>query len=122
MTLYRHGRPSRFTAHLQRSPTLLTLVAVASAFGAYTAMYAFRKPFSVGTFSGQSVLGFDLKALLVVAQIVGYTLSKFIGICSTSRFPVSPALGANRLPVRQWSAARNGLGSYFRFSRRPPGH
>lgn len=80
MTLYRHGHPSRFTAHLQRSPTLLTLVAVASAFGAYTAMYAFRKPFSVGTFSGQSVLGFDLKALLVVAQIVGYTLSKFIGI------------------------------------------
>ena len=71
---------ARWSAILDRNPALLTLVAVFSAFGAYTAMYAFRKPFTAGTFSGQTVGGFDLKVLLVVAQILGYTLSKFIGI------------------------------------------
>ena len=74
------GERGRITAVLERSPALLTLVAVLSAFGAYTAMYAFRKPFTAATFSGQAVGGFDLKVLLVVAQLVGYTLSKFIGI------------------------------------------
>lgn len=74
------GVRSRFTALLDRHPALFTAVAVASAFGAYTAMYAFRKPFSAATFSGQSVGGYDLKGLLVVAQILGYTLSKFLGI------------------------------------------
>jgi MFS family permease len=74
------GVRGRVAALLDRQPALFTLVAVLSAFGAYTAMYAFRKPFSAATFSGQTVGGFDLKVLLVVAQLVGYTLSKFIGI------------------------------------------
>ena len=43
-------------------------------------MYAFRKPFSAATFSGQAIGGISLKVLLVVAQLVGYTLSKFLGI------------------------------------------
>ncbi|WP_421808818.1 DUF5690 family protein [Flagellimonas sp.] len=43
-------------------------------------MYAFRKPFSVGTFEGMAFMGVDYKILLVIAQVLGYALSKFVGI------------------------------------------
>ena len=65
---------------LAADPALFTVVASLAAFGAYTAMYAFRKPFSAATFSGQEIGGISLKVLFVVAQLVGYTLSKFLGI------------------------------------------
>jgi fucose permease len=42
-------------------------------------MYAFRKPFSAAAFAG-SFGGMDYKALLVLAQLAGYTVSKFLGI------------------------------------------
>lgn len=70
------GLQRRLAAH----PALFTLAASLAAFGAYTAMYAFRKPFSAATYSGQEIGGVPLKVLLVVAQLVGYTLSKFLGI------------------------------------------
>lgn len=59
---------------------LLSVMAALSAFGAYTCMYSFRKAFTAGTFTGHQFLGFDYKVCLVVAQIFGYTLSKFYGI------------------------------------------
>ncbi|WP_168796343.1 DUF5690 family protein [Flagellimonas onchidii] len=43
-------------------------------------MYAYRKPFSVATFEGLSFAGVDYKILLIIAQVLGYALSKFIGI------------------------------------------
>ncbi|OCB74886.1 hypothetical protein LPBF_09270 [Flavobacterium crassostreae] len=43
-------------------------------------MYAFRKPFSVATFEGLEVLHMDYKILLIIAQVFGYVISKFIGI------------------------------------------
>jgi MFS family permease len=43
-------------------------------------MYAFRKPFSVATFESLSVFGIDYKIILIIAQVLGYTLSKFLGI------------------------------------------
>ena len=51
-----------------------------AAFGAYFCMYAFRKPFAVATFENLTFLGIDYKILLVIAQVLGYMLSKFIGI------------------------------------------
>jgi hypothetical protein len=48
---------------------------VVAAFGTYAAMYGFRKPFTVGMYGGA-----DAKAWLVTAQVVGYMLSKVIGI------------------------------------------
>jgi MFS family permease len=51
-----------------------------ASFGLYFCMYAFRKPFSVATFDGQYFLGIDYKIVLILAQVVGYMLSKFIGI------------------------------------------
>ncbi len=59
---------------------LLSLMAAVSSFGAYTSMYAFRKAFSAGTFTGQQYFHVDYKVWLVIAQIIGYTLSKFYGI------------------------------------------
>ncbi|MEM8896064.1 MAG: DUF5690 family protein, partial [Bacteroidota bacterium] len=51
-----------------------------AAFATYSCMYAFRKSFSVGVFEGIYYLGLDFKSLLVIAQSIGYMLSKFIGI------------------------------------------
>lgn len=43
-------------------------------------MYAFRKPFSVATYSGMEAFGIDYKTLLIIFQVFGYMLSKIIGI------------------------------------------
>jgi hypothetical protein len=51
-----------------------------AAFVTYLSMYAFRKPFTAATFAGREVLGVDYKVSLVVLQLVGYTLSKFLGV------------------------------------------
>lgn len=59
---------------------LLSVMAAISSFGAYTCMYAFRKAFAAGTFSGLQYLHVDYKVWLVIAQVIGYTLSKFYGV------------------------------------------
>lgn len=56
------------------------LQASLAAFGTYFCMYAFRKPFTVATFSNEVFWGIDYKILLIIAQIIGYTISKFLGI------------------------------------------
>lgn len=60
--------------------SLLSVMAAVSAFGLYTSMYAFRKAFAAGTFTGQQYLHMDYKVWLVIAQVIGYTASKFYGI------------------------------------------
>ncbi|WP_293304427.1 DUF5690 family protein [Pedobacter sp. UBA5917] len=59
---------------------LVTLLGGVAAFGCYTSMYAFRKAFASATFDQQEFLHIDYKVWLVIAQMVGYTLSKFYGI------------------------------------------
>lgn len=59
---------------------LVSVMAAISSFGAYTCMYAFRKAYAAGTFSGMQYLHIDYKVWLVIAQIIGYTMSKFYGI------------------------------------------
>ncbi|MCM4165470.1 MULTISPECIES: DUF5690 family protein [unclassified Arenibacter] len=51
-----------------------------ASFGTYFCMYAFRKPFTVATFEDLSFAGVDYKIILIIAQVLGYLLSKFIGI------------------------------------------
>jgi hypothetical protein len=53
---------------------------VVAAFGTYFCMYAFRKPFTAGRYTEVSLWGVDYKTVLVIAQVMGYTLSKFLGI------------------------------------------
>ncbi len=72
---------NRLRAKVARLPySLLSVLAAVSAFGTYTSMYAFRKAFAAGTFTGQQYLHVDYKVWLVIAQVIGYTFSKFYGI------------------------------------------
>lgn len=57
-----------------------SLLAALSAFCVYACMYAFRKPFTAVSYGGYKVWGLDYKIWLVIAQTIGYTASKFIGI------------------------------------------
>ena len=51
-----------------------------AAFLLYTCVYGFRKTFAVATFDGVDYLGISYKVWLVVFQVIGYAMSKFIGI------------------------------------------
>jgi hypothetical protein len=66
-------RPSPWT----RNRTFLSLWCIVAAFGTYACMYGFRKPF---TAAGYVEWGDGFKALLVTSQVLGYMLSKIIGI------------------------------------------
>ncbi|HEY9196246.1 MAG TPA: DUF5690 family protein [Mucilaginibacter sp.] len=59
---------------------VMSVFAAVSAFGTYTSMYAFRKAFAAGTFTGHQYFHVDYKVWLVIAQVIGYTFSKFYGI------------------------------------------
>jgi len=67
-------------ARLSR-PFMLALGGLAG-FLAYFSMYAFRKPIAAATFGDVDPLGLglDYKSTLLIAQVVGYALSKLIGI------------------------------------------
>jgi phosphonate degradation associated HDIG domain protein len=56
--------------------------AAVAAFATYFCMYAFRKPFAAARFDGEHFLGGEiaLKTAFVVSQLLGYTVSKYIGI------------------------------------------
>jgi hypothetical protein len=75
---------SRSLAHWLRNASPLTFTAFASfaGFASYFSMYAFRKPFSAASFD--HVDGWhhtlDFKIAIVIAQVLGYAASKFIGI------------------------------------------
>ena len=64
----------------ENNSTSQLLVAAAAAFAAYFCMYAFRKPFTAATFEGLEFGGLGLKTVLVLSQLLGYMVSKFIGI------------------------------------------
>ena len=74
-----------------KNDIVLTLWASVAAFSTYFSMYAFRKPFTAGTYEDMSVWGIDLKIMLIIAQVLGYMLSKFIGIKIISE-PASTAI------------------------------
>ena len=61
--------------------------AVGAAFGCYFCMYAFRKPFTAAGYEGTSVWGGGFKPVLVTAQILGYMVSKFMGIKVIAELP-----------------------------------
>jgi hypothetical protein len=54
--------------------------AAVAAFGCYFCVYGFRKPFTAGGFAQSSLGGLDFKTVLVICQVAGYTLSKFLGV------------------------------------------
>lgn len=95
-------------------------------------MYAFRKPFTAGTFDGIYLAGVGYKTVLVTSQVFGYTVSKFIGIkyvselrasqravgilvliavaeCALLLFAIVPSTLQLCDVVSQWPSARDGL-------------
>lgn len=50
-------------------------------------MYAFRKPFTAASFADGTVWGVGEKTVLVTAQVMGYMVSKFIGIRVIAEMP-----------------------------------
>jgi Family of unknown function (DUF5690) len=75
--------PSPITRMLSRGgPAVIAAYALAASFTTYFCMYAFRKPFAVASYA--AVPGWfpalDFKVTIVIAQVLGYALSKAIGI------------------------------------------
>src|SRR5213075_179051 len=64
------------------SAPVFATYAIVAAFSTYFCMYAFRKPFAAARFEGEFFLGtaVALKTAIVISQIIGYALSKYIGI------------------------------------------
>jgi hypothetical protein len=65
-----------------------TFYASAAAFCLYTCIFALRKTFGVGLYE-ERVGIFDMKSLMVISQMIGYMLSKFIGIKVVSELQAS---------------------------------
>jgi hypothetical protein len=62
------------------SPFWFSVFSAGAAFCLYTCVYALRKTFSAATFEGLVYLGISYKVWIVTFQVIGYALSKFIGI------------------------------------------
>ncbi|NUO00247.1 MAG: hypothetical protein HUU01_06480 [Saprospiraceae bacterium] len=75
------------------SPVVFIIVTGLVAFTTYGCIYAFRKPFTAASFAGMEILGVQYKIALIIAQVAGYALSKFIGIGAIS------SLGSSRRAI-----------------------
>ncbi len=53
---------------------------IVAAFGTYFCMYAFRKPFTAASFATAGEQANSFKSILIISQVMGYMVSKFIGI------------------------------------------
>ena len=74
---------NRITSWLERSPAAVrNAFAASAAFAVYFSMFAFRKPFTAATFEGERFGGgpLELKTALVIAQVAGYGLAKYVGV------------------------------------------
>ncbi len=65
---------------LKRSSVGIDLFAVIATFGAYFCMYMYRKPFTAASYETMTAFGMAYKPVAVISQVLGYTLSKFVGI------------------------------------------
>jgi Family of unknown function (DUF5690) len=75
------ARASGLRAWLQRCPGWVFILYVSlTSFTVYACMYGFRKPFTAASYDGILLGKIHYKVVLVIAQTIGYTLSKFFGI------------------------------------------
>jgi MFS family permease len=58
----------------------ISLWGAVAAFSTYTSMYGFRKGITAVSFEGVAFWGVDYKIWLITAQVLGYALSKGIGV------------------------------------------
>ena len=64
----------------KNSQALTTLLGATTAFCTYTCMFGFRKGITAVQFEGVEFGGIDYKIWLITAQVLGYAVSKGIGI------------------------------------------
>ncbi len=79
-----------FPMQTDSTPTasrLAMIGTVIAAFSTYFCVYGFRKPFTSASFDDTGLAGIGFKELLVIAQVMGYMLSKFIGIKVIAEMP-----------------------------------
>jgi hypothetical protein len=84
------NKPSWLTGALDRAPSgFFVAYAVVASFGTYFCMYAFRKPFAAAKFEGElfALDMLELKSAIVISQVMGYALSKYVGIRVCSELP-----------------------------------
>ena len=86
------------TARLETAhPAFFAIYAIGAAFTVYFCMYAFRKPFTAVAYDGSFSFGgltLDWKTVFVLAQLLGYLFSKFVGIKGISEMaPERRSLG-----------------------------
>lgn len=72
--IYKNGQPT------PKSEIFVIWLMAFSAFSVYTSMYGIRKPYTADAYTGLTQFGISYKVVLVTAQVIGYMLSKFIGI------------------------------------------
>src|SRR5580658_7959 len=88
------GRISGIKAWLQRSPGWAFVLYVSlTSFTVYACMYGFRKPFTAASFDGIVIGRIHYKVILVIAQTIGYMLSKFYGIRFIARMDPAKRAG-----------------------------
>lgn len=63
------------------------LITTLAAFGCYFCTYGFRKPFTAGAYDDTALWGIGFKSIVVTSQVLGYTISKFMGIRVISEMP-----------------------------------
>ena len=64
----------------KKCPSRSTVWLMLGAFLCYTGMYAVRKSFLAGQYLDITFFGMDFKTALVISQVLGYMMSKFVGI------------------------------------------
>ncbi|MGK9125865.1 hypothetical protein KXS16_11495 [Olivibacter jilunii] len=66
--------------HLKGSKLIINIFTAFVVFSAYTLIFGYRKAFTVATFEGITVGGYNYKTVLVISQVLGYMLAKFYGV------------------------------------------
>ena len=107
-------------------PIFFNIYCMTFAFSAYFCMYAFRRPFSAGLYSEALELQFfpslNYKIILIISQVIGYTLSKFLGIKYVTETPshkrssyLIASIVASELALLGFAISPHELGILFLF-------
>lgn len=65
---------------LQKYKSFFVVYSMIAAFVTYASMYGIRMPYKAATFENYALWGTSYKTILIISQVIGYALSKFIGI------------------------------------------
>ncbi|WP_064196260.1 MULTISPECIES: DUF5690 family protein [Emticicia] len=72
--------PPKLNAIIARSPFNLTLFASITAFFTYLCFYPFRRAYTAATYDELIFWGINFKILIITAQVLGFAVSKGLGI------------------------------------------